>query len=404
MNGINTEKLILEKSAFDRKNIEMRMASGDFKSIAKFELFIWDLEMFLQIQKRLGDKVVLKGGAATQFYIPISNQRTSVDIDLVCTASRDVLHETLSSIETELNGKGELCRFKAHEPKNPKFTLDTLETYFLRIPSICSDTELFTSRGIQEIKVEVLFSNHAFPINHIKRPELFALETEREFNLLALECLFADKLTTLGPTTIGITDDRSDEQFKQIYDVFMLFISNVDQILSQKESIRMNYREYAMAECKTRNIPYNEEKLLLDINLIIGRIKAIESSQGAQKLANDFQSLYLRKEANRDKAQWAIAGYILGLLVDYIFRGDGKILHYKDIERLLGRTRFDNMRGPERGRMIEDLRNKLKADYGMLPDLSPDLFKKRLHRIIWELASIVFFEDIDNSIKALIGL
>ena len=127
MNGINTDNLILEKSAFERKNIEMRMANGGFNSITKFELFIWDLEMFLQIQKRLGDSIVLKGGAAAQFYIPTSNQRTSVDIDLICTASCDKLYETLSSIETELGGEGDFCKFKIHKPKNPKIELDKLE-------------------------------------------------------------------------------------------------------------------------------------------------------------------------------------------------------------------------------------------------------------------------------------
>ena len=55
------------------------MELGGFNSLSKFELFIWDLEIFLQIQKRLGDKIILKGGAATQFYIPISAQRTSID-------------------------------------------------------------------------------------------------------------------------------------------------------------------------------------------------------------------------------------------------------------------------------------------------------------------------------------
>ncbi|MGI6778200.1 MAG: hypothetical protein ACOX7R_09385 [Acetivibrionales bacterium] len=64
-----------------------------------------------------------------------------------------------------------------------------------------------------------MFSNHRYDINKIKQPELFALETEKEFNILALESLFADKLTTLGPTTIGVSDERADEQFKQIYDV-----------------------------------------------------------------------------------------------------------------------------------------------------------------------------------------
>ena len=87
MELINTKNLILEPEVFDRNMIEQRMIEGGFNSLSKFELFIWDLEMFLQIQKRLGAKIILKGGAAKQFYIPISSQRTSIDIDMICLAS-----------------------------------------------------------------------------------------------------------------------------------------------------------------------------------------------------------------------------------------------------------------------------------------------------------------------------
>jgi len=65
---INRGTLILEQDVFLRTEIEKRMAAGGFNSLSKFELFIWDLEMFLQLQEKLGDKIILKGGAATQFY------------------------------------------------------------------------------------------------------------------------------------------------------------------------------------------------------------------------------------------------------------------------------------------------------------------------------------------------
>lgn len=47
MDVINDEKLILEKEVFTRDSIEKQMLAGGFNSLAKFELFIWDLEMFL---------------------------------------------------------------------------------------------------------------------------------------------------------------------------------------------------------------------------------------------------------------------------------------------------------------------------------------------------------------------
>ena len=74
MRGINEKNLMLDKKSFERPQVEKRMSDGRFKSIARFELFIWDMEIFLQLQSKLGDKIILKGGAAVQFYIPTTSQ------------------------------------------------------------------------------------------------------------------------------------------------------------------------------------------------------------------------------------------------------------------------------------------------------------------------------------------
>ena len=400
MRGINKENIILENEVFDRNYIERRMGEGGFNSISKFELFIWDLEMLLQLQKKLGDKIILKGGAAAQFYIPVAYQRTSVDIDMICLATSGELHEALSEIEQEFNGEMDYCKFIAHRPKNPKLELGALETYYCKVPSICDTKELNAPRGEQqEIKVEILFSDRTFPVTQIERPELFALETRHVFKVLALEALFADKLTTLGPNTIGITEDRADEQFKQIYDLVTLFVSNAEQVLSNKDKIREHYRDAAITECMIRNIPYDHEQLLRDMRLMVDRIKDIENSKAIQKFSNDFQSLYLRKTVNRDKALWAIAGYQLGLLIEHIFGDCTKILHYREIEEITNKLQFDNIRGPERGRLNNEVRSALETAFGAIPELSKDLMKKRLSRIVWELASIVPLDEIRSTLR-----
>lgn len=68
--------LIHNPACFSRETLEDRMARVGVKNIVRMELFLWDLEIFLQLQKILGDRLVLKGGAAVQFYLPISDQRT----------------------------------------------------------------------------------------------------------------------------------------------------------------------------------------------------------------------------------------------------------------------------------------------------------------------------------------
>lgn len=89
---IKKRPLIHNFQCFDRDTLLQRQESFKFKNLARMELFLWDLEIFLQIQKNLRDKVVLKGGAAAQFYIPVDWQRTSVDIDMVCTARKKTLN------------------------------------------------------------------------------------------------------------------------------------------------------------------------------------------------------------------------------------------------------------------------------------------------------------------------
>ena len=398
MDLINKNNIILEKEVFLRSEIEKRMTDGGFNSLSKFELFIWDLEMFLQLQKKLGDKIILKGGAATQFYVPVTSQRTSIDIDMICLASRDEVHQIISEIENEFAGVEDYFKFRLYDPKNPKLGLDALETYFQTVPSICNEQELFATKGKQEVKIEFIFSEDKYEINKIKQPELFALETEKEFNVLAFENLFGDKLTTLGPNTIGISDERSDEQVKQIYDVITLFVSNLDQILKNKQLIKENYEKVAHVECQIHNLKYDKDLLLEDMKALIDRLKNIENDGKLLQRANDFQALYLRKSVNRDKAEWAIVGYQLELLIDYIFTDDLRIVQFREIDEFIGKLKFEHIKGPERGKLNREVRTILEESFGNTTGLSVDLFKKRIDRIIWELVTFVDFQTIRGAL------
>ena len=99
---VNYKKLIHDESSFKRETLEARMKEYGFKNMGRMELFLWDLEIFLQIQNHLKERVVLKGGAATQFYLPKEAQRTSVDIDMLFNGTEAEIDETLSQIEETL--------------------------------------------------------------------------------------------------------------------------------------------------------------------------------------------------------------------------------------------------------------------------------------------------------------
>lgn len=47
------KKLFHKEEAFQRETFQKRMEEFGFKNMARMELFLWDLELFLHIQKIL---------------------------------------------------------------------------------------------------------------------------------------------------------------------------------------------------------------------------------------------------------------------------------------------------------------------------------------------------------------
>ena len=215
------KKLFHKEEAFQRETFQKRMEEFGFKNMARMELFLWDLELFLHIQKILGDKIILKGGAATQFYLPRDAQRTSVDIDMLFFGTEEEIKKTLRKIEEYLGTEDELFYFHKHSPKNPKTNLP-LHTYYMKVPSVLSNAERNMEREsipYQELKIEFILQPEKWEYERRTGENIFAVNSSWNYQILPLNYLFADKLTTLGCNTIGVQNERLDEQVKQFYDI-----------------------------------------------------------------------------------------------------------------------------------------------------------------------------------------
>jgi len=224
------DKLINKKECFQRGTLEARMQINGIKNLGRMELFLWDLEFFLQIQNILKERVVLKGGAAAQFYLPIEYQRSSVDIDIIFYGSKEEIDDTLSKIEELFGADDVYFKFKQHIPESPKTNLP-LYTYYVTVPSICTENELRGMRfNRQTIKIEFFVQSYAVELARMLGSNIFAVESDMEYQILPINMLLADKLTTLGPKTVGIQDVRTDEQLKQIFDIHSLISFNLDHI------------------------------------------------------------------------------------------------------------------------------------------------------------------------------
>jgi DNA replication initiation complex subunit (GINS family) len=76
---------------------------------------------------------------------------------------------------------------------------------------------------------------------------------------------------------------------------------------------------------------------------------------------------------------------------------------YRDVEELIEKLKFENVRGPARGQINKKVRSSLESSFSKIQGLSADLFRKRIDRIIWELAVFITFDEIIECVEAIIA-
>lgn len=396
--------LIHDRKCFDRDTLVERLEKLKFNSLARMELFLWDLEIFLQIQAILKDKIVLKGGAAAQFYLPIEYQRTSVDIDMICAVGIEEVEKVLEGIERKFKGTKELFKAQPHKPKDPK-TIIPMMTYYMNVPSACTEMELFGKKiaGAQEIKIEFHFTDDPLMIQMISSPQIFALETKQTYQLLPLDNLIGDKLTTLGPNTIGIPMERADEQIKQIYDIFWLLEFNRDKI--DLSRVKESFLDRAVSEAQQRSLTVDINDIFSDMMAQMKQLSIIdmENDKDLIKRINDFQSLYVRKDLNRSPAQWAIFGSKIHLLLGYLSLNKDAKGPFDSLFQCERNLEFAHLQGADKGRMARQFRESFSKDFEKYSDYPAKILKgKSPARILWAIADTDNVEELVFWINAFI--
>lgn len=393
--------LIHDRKCFDRDTLAERLEKLKFNSLARMELFLWDLEIFLQIQALLKDEIVLKGGAAAQFYLPIEYQRTSVDIDMICVGGIEEVEKALADIERKFNGMGELFKARPHKPKDPKANLPMM-TYYMDVPSVCPERELFGKKttGTQEIKIEFHFTDEPLAIQRISSPRIFALETKQTYQLLSLDDLIGDKLTTLGPNTIGIPMERADEQIKQIYDLSWLLKFNWGII--DLTRVGTSFMARAKSEAHQRALTANMAEIFSDMMAQMKQLSVmdLENDKSLLKRINDFQSLYVRKELNRSPAEWAAIGANIRLLLGYLNRNKDAKSPLDSLFQCERSLEFDHLKGAEKGRLARRFREDFSKDFEKYSDYPAKVLKgKSPSRILWAVVNTDNVDELVSWIK-----
>lgn len=403
------KKLFHKEEAFQRETFQKRMEEFGFKNKARMELFLWDLELFLHIQKILGDKIILKGGAATQFYLPRDAQRTSVDIDMLFFGTEEEIKETLRKIEEYLGTEDELFYFHKHSPKNPKTNLP-LHTYYMKVPSVLSNAERNMDREsipYQELKIEFILQPEKWEYERRTGENIFAVNSSWNYQILPLNYLFADKLTTLGCNTIGVQNERLDEQVKQFYDIMMLSRNCISEM--QCSVVKEKYLKRAEQEWNTRKITlgstlegrdYEPKYIVEDVEKQLLRYQQADSGEDAElkKFINDFHSLYLNRKVQYDPKTVACGASLVRLMYELMISGMGwdKVKQALEIEKKLG---MEHLSGPEKGQKIRELRNQFIQEFGKDSVIPASTLKgKDLKRVFWAIVNIDNLNKIEGMI------
>lgn len=403
------KKLFHKEEAFQRETFQKRMEEFGFKNMARMELFLWDLELFLHIQKILGDKIILKGGAATQFYLPRDAQRTSVDIDMLFFGTEEEIKKTLRKIEEYLGTEDELFYFHKHSPKNPKTNLP-LHTYYTKVPSVLSNAERNMEREsipYQELKIEFILQPEKWEYERRTGENIFAVNSSWNYQILPLNYLFADKLTTLGCNTIGVQNERLDEQVKQFYDIMMLSRNCISEM--QCSVVKEKYLKRAEQEWNTRKITlgstlegrdYEPKYIVEDVEKQLLRYQQADSGEDAElkKFINDFHSLYLNRKVQYDPKTVACGASLVRLMYELMISGMGwdKVKQALEIEKKLG---MEHLSGPEKGQKIRELRNQFIQEFGKNSVIPASTLKgKDLKRVFWAIVNIDNLNKIEGMI------
>ena len=403
------KKLFHKEEAFQRETFQKRMEEFGFKNMARMELFLWDLELFLHIQKILGDKIILKGGAATQFYLPRDARRTSVDIDMLFFGTEEEIKKTLRKIEEYLGTEDELFYFHKHSPKIPKTNLP-LHTYYTKVPSVLSNAERNMEREsipYQELKIEFILQPEKWEYERRTGENIFAVNSSWNYQILPLNYLFADKLTTLGCNTIGVQNERLDEQVKQFYDIMMLSRNCISEM--QCSVVKEKYLKRAEQEWNTRKITlgstlegrdYEPKYIVKDVEKQLLRYQQADSGEDAElkKFINDFHSLYLNRKVQYDPKTVACGASLVRLMYELMISGMGwdKVKQALEIEKKLG---MEHLSGPEKGQKIRKLRNQFIQEFGKDSVIPASTLKgKDLKRVFWAVVNIDNLNKIEGMI------
>jgi predicted nucleotidyltransferase component of viral defense system len=205
---IDTAKTVGTAETFDDKKIGAFLSEGVINSIPDLERAIFSLEYVGQLIDE-GLNLIFKGGSAVQVLLGGKWTRLSVDID-ICTDSTE---EELRTVLQKIHEKFDKAAF-SYSPRDRKIG-GKVPFYLYRIETLAI-TEKSRTILLDAMGMKPKFSTLQIPL----KTSFFNSSTE--VTIPTIGALLGDKLSTIGPTTIGrqLNNSRNGLEYaKHFYDI-----------------------------------------------------------------------------------------------------------------------------------------------------------------------------------------
>jgi len=245
---IDTTKTIGTPATYTDEKIRNLLAEGKITNTTNLEKAIFSLEYLGQLHNE-GLPLIFKGGSAVQILLE-GWTRLSIDIDICTEASEEEFQAILERIYHKFNKKA-----FSYEPR--KREIDSpIPFYLYRIntPAIAERTRTILLDAIA-IKTKIATQKTLL--------KTFFFDSAVKVTTPTTGALLGDKLSTIGPTTIGrpLKDSRNGLEYaKHLYDINRLQETNFS--LGQCASA---FKEAMKIQSKIRNKKYTPNQCFNDM-------------------------------------------------------------------------------------------------------------------------------------------
>lgn len=264
---IDTNKTIGAREAFDAKRIHDLVSQGIVTNLSSLEKAIFCLEYVGQLQRE-GLELIFKGGSAIQTVLGDRWTRISVDID-VCT---DIQKEELETVMRKIHEKFGKKAFGYVQRDRQIGGAIPFYLYRIETPPMTEESRVIL---LDALGTRPKFATQKTPLRS------FFFKSAETVITPTVGSLLGDKLSTIGPTSIGrpLIDSRNGLEYaKHLFDIGMLQGEDFD--IAQ---CRAAYSEAIGIQSKIRNKEYAREECFDDM-LFTCQVASLSQQAGEQAI------------------------------------------------------------------------------------------------------------------------